>query len=96
MKKLIELSNEEARKHFLKGSSYFNADMPGYISFEPILTDVAMVLSGGNYAAYKSANPSDFAGVNYNFLANKDGKFASAAREIIPEFIILVSWSKAF
>jgi hypothetical protein len=83
MKKLIELSNEEARKHFLKGSSYFNADMPGYISFEPILTDVAMVLSGGNYAAFKSANPSDFAGVNYNFLANKDGKFAWRPLELI-------------
>ena len=34
------LSNEEAKQHFLKGSSYFNGDMPSYISFEPILKDV--------------------------------------------------------
>ncbi len=83
MKRLIELSNEEARKHFLKGSSYFNSDVPGYISFEPILNDVAAVLNGGNYAAFKSANPNDFSGVNYNFLANKDGKFAWRPLELI-------------
>lgn len=83
MKKLIDLSNEEARKHFLKGSSYFNGDMPSYISFEPILTDVAAVLNGESYAAFKSANPNDFPGVNYNFLANKDGKFAWRPLELI-------------
>lgn len=83
MKKLVELTNEEARKHFLKGSSYFNVDMPSYISFEPILTDVAAVLNGGNYAAFKSKNPNDFSGVNYDFLANKDGKFAWRPLELI-------------
>ena len=83
MKKLVELSNEEARKHFLKGSSYFNADMPRYISFEPILTDVAAVLKGGDCAAFKSANPNDFTGVNYDFLANKDGKLAWRPLELI-------------
>ena len=83
MKKLVELSNEEAQRHFLKGSSYFNADMPSYISFEPILTDVAAVLNGGNYPAFKSANPNDFQSVNYNFLANKDGKLAWRPLELI-------------
>jgi RNA-directed DNA polymerase len=83
MKKLIDLSNEEARKHFLKGSSYFNADIPSYISFEPILTDVAAVLNGGNYTAFKSKNPNGFRDVNYNFLANKDGKFAWRPLELI-------------
>jgi len=83
MKKLIDLSNEEARKHFLKGSSYFNADIPSYISFEPILTDVAAVLNGGSYTAFKSADPNDFPDVNYNFLANKDGKFAWRPLELI-------------
>ena len=83
MKKLVELSNEEAREHFLKGSSYFNGDMPSYISFEPILTDVAAVLNGRHYTAMKSANPNDFPGVNYNFLANKDGRFAWRPLELI-------------
>jgi len=88
MKKLIDLSNEEARKHFLKGSSYFNGDMPSYISFEPILADVAAVLNGDSYAAFKSANPNDFPGVNYNFLANKDGQFAWRPLELIHPVII--------
>jgi RNA-directed DNA polymerase len=83
MKKLVELSNEEARKHFLKGSSYFNGDIPSYISFEPILTDVTAVLKGESYAAFKSANPNDFPGVNYSFLANKDGKLAWRPLELI-------------
>lgn len=83
MKKLIDLSNEEARMHFLKGSSYFNSDLPNYISFEPILKDVSGVLDSGNYAAYKSSNPKDYAGVNYSFLSNKDGKFAWRPFELI-------------
>jgi RNA-directed DNA polymerase len=83
MKRLVELSNEEARKHFLKESSYFNGDLPSYISFEPILNDVETVLKGGNYAAFKSKNPKDLPNVNYNFIANKDGKFAWRPYELM-------------
>ncbi len=83
MKRLVELSNEEARKHFLKGSSYFNGDLPSYISFEPILSEVEAVLKGENYAAFKSKNPEDLPNVNYNFIANKDGRFAWRPYELM-------------
>jgi len=84
MKKLIELSSEEAKKHFLKGSSYFNADLPNYISFVPILDDVVEVLGDKNYANFKKRNgPEKYSGVNYNFLANKDGRFAWRPLELI-------------
>jgi RNA-directed DNA polymerase len=83
MKKLVELSNEEAKKHFLKGSSYFNGDLPSYISFEPILTEVEAVLKGGNYPAFMSKKPNDYSGVNYNFVANKDGRLAWRPYELI-------------
>lgn len=83
MKRLVDLSNEEARAHFLKGSSYFNGDFPRYISFEPILREVATVLNGGHYGQFKSANPNDLSNVNYNFIANKDGKFAWRPYELI-------------
>lgn len=83
MKRLIDLSNEEARSHFLKGSSYFNGDMPKYISFEPLLTDVANIMNGGNYAQFIASNPADIPNVNYNFIANKDGKFAWRPYELI-------------
>ena len=83
IKRLVDLTNEEARKHFLKGSSYFNGDFPKYISFEPILSDVAAILNGKEFNDYKSKNPSDCSDVNYNFLANKDGKFAWRPFELI-------------
>ena len=83
MKRLIDLSNEEARAHFLKGSSYFNGDIPRYISFEPILVDVAKILNGGNYAQFKACSPADLPNVNYSFIANKDGKFAWRPYELM-------------
>jgi hypothetical protein len=83
MRRLVELSNEEAKQHFLKGSSYFNGDMPNYISFDPILSEVDAVLEGRNYLEFKSANPCDFQGVNYNFIANKDGRFAWRPLELM-------------
>ena len=83
MKSLVTVSEDEAKKHFLKGSSYFNGDFPGYISFEPILNDVADVLGGLGYAAFKSDSPSLYPGVNYSFVANKDGRFAWRPLELI-------------
>ena len=83
MKRLIDLSNEEAKAHFLKGSSYFNGDMPSYISFEPILTDVSAVLNGDTFAQFKASNPAEVHDVNYNFVANKDGRFAWRPYELM-------------
>lgn len=83
MKRLVDLSNEEARAHFLKGSSYFNGDLPRYISFEPILTEVAAVLNGGFFAQFKSSNPSAQANVNYSFIANKDGRLSWRPYELM-------------
>ena len=83
MKRLIDLSNEEARVHFLKGSSYFNGDLPRYISFEPILSEVASILNGGNYAQFKATSPNELSNVNYSFIANKDGKLSWRPYELI-------------
>jgi RNA-directed DNA polymerase len=76
MKRLIDLTNDEARAHFMKGSSYFNSDLPRYISFEPILREVASVLKGGGYSDFQATYPGLLPNVNYNFIANKDGRFA--------------------
>jgi hypothetical protein len=76
MKLLTELTPSEAKAYFLKGSSYFNHDFPLYISFEPILQDVAKVLNGKQYFEFKLSNPALLPDVNYNFIANKDGRFA--------------------
>ena len=81
--RLIDLSNEEARIHFLKGSSYFNGDMPNYISFEPLLKDVSVILNGGCFDAFKEFSPAVLQDVNYSFLTNKDGKFAWRPYELM-------------
>lgn len=83
MQSLVTVSADEAKKHFLKGSSYFKGDFPDYISFEPILNGVAEVLGGSGYAAFKSENPNLYTGVNYSLVANKDGKFAWRPYELI-------------
>lgn len=83
MKRVVELSGEEAKKHFLKGCSYFNADFPDYISFKPILTGVESVLDGGYYTALKLKKPEEFPNVNYNLLSNKDGRFAWRPLELM-------------
>lgn len=89
MKRLIDLSHDEARAHFLKGSSYFSGDLPRYISFEPILSGVAAVLKGKQYKEFKQAkdaamsNPALLPEVNYSFITNKDGRFAWRPYELI-------------
>jgi len=83
MKRLVELSYEEVRNHFLKASSYFNSDLPNYISFEPILIDVSNVLDGKTYTQFQSSNPNNYSGVNYNLIANKDGRLAWRPFELI-------------
>ncbi|WP_026376087.1 RNA-directed DNA polymerase [Aestuariibacter salexigens] len=83
MKRLIDLTNNEAKQHFLKCSSYFNADLPKYISFQPLLTSVSQVMNEGGFYQFKSTNPSELSGVNYNLIANKDGKLAWRPYELM-------------
>jgi hypothetical protein len=82
MKQLVDVTNEEARAHFLKGSSYFNGDFPEYISFEPILVAVAAVLDGKQYSDF-GIKPFLHPDVNYQFVANKDGRFAWRPYELM-------------
>lgn len=89
MKRLIDLPHQEARAHFLKGSSYFNGDLPRYISFEPMLATVAELLNGKQFKEFKQpktalkSNPAALANVNYSFITNKDGRFAWRPYELI-------------
>ncbi len=83
MKRLIDLTHDEAKAHFMKGSSYFNGDLPRYISFEPILNGVASVLKGGSYSQFQKSKPGLLPNVNYNFIANKDGRFAWRPYELL-------------
>jgi len=89
MKRLIDLSNTEAKAHFIKGSSYFNSDFPPYLSFEPILNDIAAILGEGFYAGFQAEKPDAFSNVNYILISNKDGKFAWRQLELIHPVIYI-------
>ncbi len=86
MRKLIDLSSDEAKEYFLKGSSYFNGDFPEYITFEPIIDAVKSVLKGKDYSC-NGKRPSGYDGVNYQFVANKDGRFAWRPYELMHPII---------
>lgn len=96
MKEILSLSSEEAKDHFFKNTSYFNADLPKYINFEPILKDVAEILGGDDYRARRSFCPSTLDRVNYTMLSNKDGRFAWRPLELMHPVIYVSLVNKIF
>ncbi len=80
---LIAASADEARNYFLKGSSYFNKDLPSYISFEHLLEGVSDILGERNYREFQNGRPNYCSGVNYILIANKDGRFAWRPFELL-------------
>lgn len=84
MKRLIDTNHNDAKAHFLKGSSYFSGDFPEYINFEPILNEVSDVIGNRNLSDFETKEKAaKFDGVNYNFTANKDGRFSWRPYELI-------------
>lgn len=75
MKRVIDLSANDARKHFLRQSSYLKEELPDYISFAPMLNGVAKILDGAQSVTQFGDNPKALAGVNFELVANKDGRF---------------------
>ena len=92
-KKILDLKPREARSHFLKGSSYFNNDLPLYLSFEPLLKNVDAILTGRPFTEMchqdKSKWPKNISNVNYQFMTNKDGKLAWRPLEIMHPVIYI-------
>lgn len=91
MKKILELSNQEARIYLLKEESYFNFDLPKYFTFQKLLDRVAEKIENKNLKDFYSNRPdngkpnfpSDFENVNYIYLNNKDGKYAWRPYQLI-------------
>jgi hypothetical protein len=87
MRQVIDLGATEARDFFLKGSSYFSADLPNYFSFESLLKHVSAILGDRDCLSTKELirdpRPSEREAVNYPLFTNKDGRFAWRPLEII-------------
>ncbi|MEX3015110.1 RNA-directed DNA polymerase [Gymnodinialimonas hymeniacidonis] len=86
MKRVIDLDGAAARAYLERPECYFRSDFPPYISFGSILSDVSAALSGRPYTDFQKAKPHrpvDTAGVNYELLSTKDGRFAWRPFELI-------------
>jgi RNA-directed DNA polymerase len=88
--RVIDLTNEAAKEFFLKGTSYFNNELPEYIGFDTILKEVATLLPEsyvGRNIDFKNNNkaskPACFSEVNYTLVTNKDGRFAWRPLQLI-------------
>jgi RNA-directed DNA polymerase len=83
MNRIVDLTNAEAKEFFYRSTSYFNSDLPNYISFEPILKDVDSILKGRLFSGYSASNPANIPNVNYSLISNKDGKLAWRPYELM-------------
>lgn len=87
MKKVINMTNDEALTYFLKNDSYSNIDLPQYFNFQPLLDEIYQKLKGkniNNFYKNKKKNPaSSYEKVNYKLYNNKDGKYSWRPLELI-------------
>ncbi|BAW79808.1 hypothetical conserved protein [Candidatus Nitrosoglobus terrae] len=85
MKQLLDLSNEEAKTHFLKNTSYLTCDLPPHLTFEPILNEVDSILNGQDYCKFqfKDKPAPSIPNVNYTLLMSKYGRLSWRPIELI-------------
>ena len=87
MKSILEYDHIEARRFFLKEESFFNFDLPNYFVFQNLISKISNILKKKDLLDLygtevligkkktRKFSPTNFEGVNYNLLTNKDGKF---------------------
>ncbi|MDO4391683.1 MAG: RNA-directed DNA polymerase [Clostridium sp.] len=87
MKRILDMSNDDAKLFLLKNKSYFSLDLPPYFDFNNLLLSIDNNLNGKDlknfYKDNKTIPPKSCENVNYKFLHNKDGKFDWRPFEII-------------
>ena len=87
MRRILDMSNDDAKLFLLKNKSYFSLDLPPYFDFNNLLLSIDNKLKGKNlrdfYKDNKTIPPKKCENVNYKILHNKDGKFDWRPFEII-------------
>ena len=71
MKKIIEMSNTEAKNFFLKSSSYFNMALPEYFDFTNLLEDVDKKINNKTLSSLQKNKPENIPNINYEINHNK-------------------------
>lgn len=81
---IIKLIPVEARRYFLKGSSYCNFELPPYIVFEPLLYEVDAFLKRKNLSSLQTKDgPRFYEKVNHIIYNSKDGMYAWRPLQLI-------------
>jgi len=77
---VLNLSEKQANKFFLKEESYCNFDLPSYFRFQSLLSEIQKTIKGkklSDFYRYEKPNkPKDFEDVNHKILNNKDGRYS--------------------
>lgn len=88
MRRILDMTEKEAKLYFMKSSSYFNLDLPKYIDFTNLLNNIDSQLTNPiNKKEYIDAGKRD--NVNYKFYHNKDGKYAWRMFQLIHPVIYI-------
>lgn len=80
---MLEMTNMEARRFFLKPESYCNIDFPPYLQFGKLLSSVSNVLRNTPLKSGQNYPPRNCERVNYPLLSNKDGRHAWRPLQLI-------------
>ncbi|MXX27000.1 MAG: RNA-directed DNA polymerase, partial [Caldilineaceae bacterium SB0668_bin_21] len=80
---IIELSNDEAKKFFLKHESYSPFELPPYFRFESLLSEVNQKLRRNPSFKKNCREASKLEGVNYTILNSRDGRYSWRPYELI-------------
>ena len=96
MRSILDFSNTEAQAFFLKGESYSNIDLPQYFDFSNYIKQVFIALGNKSLSnccnqvpkpagktGTRADHPSQYQGVSYQLLTNKDGKYAGRPLQLI-------------
>lgn len=88
MNNILSLNYDEAKTFFLKHESYVNVDLPPYIKFDSLLSNISnSILSGKKLSDIQNKKPDSFENVNYKLFHNKNGKYDWRKFELIHPFL---------
>lgn len=89
MKKILDMTSKQAKKYFLKNSSYFSMELPTYINFSKLLQEIDNKIGSKNIVEFYKNNmkPENYDNVNYKFNHNKNGKYAWRTLQLIHPFL---------
>ena len=87
MKNILSLNFKKAKQFFLKNENYFNVDLPPYIKFDKLLSEIDKKINNSNFSDFcincKDKHPKNFNNVNYTLLHNKNGRYDWRPFELI-------------